>query len=619
MENSRFTTAEIAYYLTDRLKGKRAIALSGKKGELKKQLTKLCGGKRGNAQRLDAIQEESALSQLEALIREREDLVRQIVVDEQFGGNEEKSISQDEIISALEGAHAIENTHVRSLTGRMRIDQSLEGAVERAKEHLKDVRKKIAEVVADPRIAEGYRARVENTVGIVRTARNVGSLRRLNDRCELSRMQLIARRSSEDLPLSSADVEIMQKYDTITEKAQRRIEDLVAREEIYYETKRRELLKYRRQLIKGGFVKTASIQREILRVLSHLQLGIPVFLRGHLGVGKTELALHVCREYLGAEPEFISGSEEATKYDIYGRTQIGVTSEEDRLAELRRRLDQYRSMNPDAGSKDLKEAEKRYYDTIVVRGQASSFFEQGPLVRAMKEGKPLIIDEMDGIPHSIIMRMNHVLTRRPGDRVRVQEGGGEQILVQKGFCVIATGNVKSARYKREELDAAFLSRWWSEDIAYPPQEETYEILTAALIDRRGDLQVKNPTDLDDLKRLTEVAAEIQAIFMGDHLDYLGEGADAARGVPAGLKKSVLSLRHLWNIVRPWKANNFDNPIEYYILNEFIKPAVAEDQVYLVQLFCRFRFFKDWKIGQIEIPGLTEAKLLAFQGRQAIPT
>ena len=147
--------------------------------------------------------------------------------------------------------------------------------------------------------------------------------------------------------------------------------------------------------------------------------------------------------------------------------------------------------------------------------------------------------------------------------------------------------------------------------------ETYEILLAALIDRRGDLQMNGQCSLDDLKRLTEAAAEIQRIFTGERIDYLGEGADAARGTPAGLKKTVLSLRNLWNIVRPWKAHNYDQPIDHYILNEFIRPAMAEDQIYLIQLFCRFRFFKDWTVGRFDMPGLTEAKLLAFQGKQSV--
>jgi MoxR-like ATPase len=556
----RYTVEQIADFLSDRVGGKAADKKIATEGVS-----------------LDPYQAERVFAELMELVRQKEDLIRQIASDRHTMEGGSKSISQDDVLAALDGMNELADVHVPGLTGCIDLNQSLEGTADEAAKELNRVRSRISELMGDPAVQGIYRDGIRERVNAVRVARNVDFLNKLLDKCHMTTMRLVSRRNSEDLPLTVADMNTLEKYDTIAENARSKIDACICREEIFYEVKRRNLLEFRRQLMSGGFVKTQSVRNEIVRVLSHLHLGIPVFLRGHLGVGKTELALHICRNYLGVEPEFISGSEEATKYDIYGRTQIGVVS-----------------------------------------GQTGSFFQEGPLVRAMKMGKPLIIDEMDGIPHSIIMRMNHALTRRPGDKVTVQEGGSEEIRVQNGFCVIATGNVKSTRYKREELDAAFLSRWWSEDITYPPQKEAHEMLTAALIDRRGDLQVKNPSDLDDLERLTQVATEIQRIFTGEYLDYLGEGADAARGLPAGLKKSVLSLRHLWNIVRPWKAHNFDKSIEHYILNEFIRPAVAEDQIYLVQIFCRFRFFKNWRIHEIEIPGLTEQKLLAFQGRQAIP-
>jgi MoxR-like ATPase len=561
LHEPRYSTDEIAEFLTKRLAGQGHGKNTPAYGK-----------------QLDGYEAERLFAELRELVRQKEDLARQIIAHRRTLAEDRKSITQDDILGVLDGMRELENVHIPGVTGGMDFDQSLEGAQDAARQHLEQVNARITELMADPVVRSTYFAKIKERVTTIRVARNVDSLGRLLDKCHMATMRLVSRRSSDDLPLTAADTYIINKYNTIYDIVHKTVDPLMLKEDVFYEVKRRNLLEFRRQLLAGGFVKTESVKGEIVRILSHLHLGIPVFLRGHLGVGKTELALHVCRYYLGVEPEFISGSEEATKYDIYGRTQIGVTS-----------------------------------------GQTNSFFQEGPLVRAMKQGKPLIIDEMDGIPHSIIMRMNHVLTRRSGDTVRVQEGSDEEITIQKGYCVIATGNVKSSRYKREELDAAFLSRWWSEDVTYPPQNEVYEILTAALIDRRGDLQVKNPSDLDDLKRLTDVAAEIQRIFTGEHLDYLGEGADAARGVPAGLKKSVLSLRHLWNIVRPWKAHNFNKPVEHYILNEFIRPAVAEDQIYLVQLFCRFRFFKSWGVRQIGIPGLTETKLLAFQGRQAIPT
>ncbi len=565
---------------------------------------------------MDSVVEGSVI-ELTELILEAEDILKQVRSDEVVLEGRNDSVALDHLLSALEDTAEGEGREGRDLRGLAEAitpTQGIEASVKEAKARLLEVRSKIADLASDKVTRMAYQVRLGKRIGVIYSARNVESFRKVIDRCELARMELMAQRNRENMAFTTADAETLKKYDRICEEAQKRIDHLMGIEDVYYEAKKRLLLEYRRQLLSDGFVETPAVKHEMMKIVSHLQLGIPVLLRGHLGAGKTEIALHVSRKYFGHEPEFISGSEEATKYDIYGRTQIGLKSEDEKVREFKARIDEYVRMNPDASRKETKEVEKQYYQTIVVQGLTTSFFQYGPLVRAMKEGKPIVIDEMDGIPHSIIMRLNHVLTRRPGDTIKVQENGGEDITVRKGFSVMATGNIKSFRYKREELDAAFLSRWWSIDIAYPPQDETYEILVASLLDRRGNLQVNNMSDLDELKRLTRAASEIQTIFSGEHMDYFGEGADAARQVPATLKKSVLSLRHLWNVVRPWKARNFDRPLENYILNEFIKPSVAEDQIYLVQLFCRFRFFKTWRADLFGIPGLTDAKLLAFQGK-----
>jgi len=608
---TRFPAERIAKYLTGRLKAEKGARPGGKRGRGK--------------ERVSRPEIEPGVAGLVDAIVEKEDLLRQIISDQAVLDGQKTSVTQEEVLEALEkleavkGLEALEGADIRSLARSLRSTQGLESSVREAKRRLAEVKSRTEGLIAHEQIAEAYEEHIARKVAVIRSARNVESLQTLIEKCELAGMELLARRNNENAALTRADNKTIEKYTSIRLKALGKIDELMGNEDVYYETKRRELLEYRRQLLNGGFVETPSIRDEVMKVVSHSQLGIPVLLRGHLGAGKTEVALHVARKYFGCEPEFISGSEEATKYDIYGRTQIGVRPQKDRIREFEHHMREYARWNPDAPKEELKEVEKQYYQAIVVKCLTISFFQYGPLVRAMRDGKPLIIDEMDGIPHSIIMRLNHVLTRRPGDTVKVQENGGGDIMVKKGFAVLATANIKSARYKREELDAAFLSRWWSNDIRYTPRHETYQILVASLLDRRGNLQIKGPEDLDDLKRLTEAAAEIQRIFTGEQVDYFGEGADAAREIPASLKKSVLSLRHLWNIVRPWKARNFDRPLESYILNEFIRPAVVEDQVYLVQLFCRFRFFKTWKPDEFGIPGLTEAKVLAFQGKQANQT
>jgi MoxR-like ATPase len=601
----RFLPQEIAEYLVRRMSPE----------VLKHGAHSNKGQKTGGVPTAPIIAERVA--NLAELVLEKEDILRQIVSDRTLlDDGRKRSVTQDEVLAMLDNAEGAEGSDLRALARTIRPIQGLESSAEEARSRLSEVKSKISKLMSDPDTALAYRKYLTGKIGVIRETRNIDSLRRVMEQTELARMELLARRNSENMTLTMADDGIIRKYDLIQQKAREIVNRSLTDDEVYYESKRRVLLEYRRQLLSDGFVETPGVRKEVMKIISHLQLGIPVLLRGHLGAGKTEVALHVSRKYFGGEPEFISGSEEATKYDIYGRTQIGVRPENEKVREFKSRMDEYLRMNPMAGKKEIKDIERQYYQTIVVRGLTTSFFQYGPLVRAMREGRPLVIDEMDGIPHSIIMRLNHVLTRRPGDMIKVQENGGEEIIVKKGFCVLATGNIKSFRYKREELDAAFLSRWWSDDITYPSQNETYEILVASLLDRRGNLQLSGMEDLDDLKRLTLAAAEIQKIFTGEQLDYLGEGADAARKIPASLKKSVLSLRHLWNIVRPWKAHNFDKPLENYILNEFIKPSVAEDQIYLLQLFSRFRFYKGWTADSFGIPGLTEAKLLAFQGKSA---
>jgi len=618
-KTNKFSNKDVARYLTERLRREKKTQQGIKRGRLKEQLAHSGSDASGKSKRINHLEVEQGVGRLIRATLEKEDLLKQIISDQAVVDGQKTSITQEEILDALGGVDVTDDQDLRALAHSIGSTQGLEGSMVKARQRLAEVESGIADLISRKNIAKAYEDHITRKVSVIRSARNVKSLQTLIEKCELAHMELLARRNNANVTLTKADNEIAKKYALIRKKALGKIDDLMGHDEIYYEAKRRRLLEYRRQLLNSGFVETPSIRDEVMRIVSHSQLGIPVLLRGHLGTGKTEIALNVARKYFGYEPEFISGSEEATKYDIYGRTQIGVRPEKDRIREFEHHMREYMKWNPDAPKEELKEVEKQYYQAIVVKGLTTSFFHYGPLVRAMREGKPVIIDEMDGIPHSIIMRLNHVLTRRAGDMVRVQENGGDDITVKKGFTVLATGNIKSARYKREELDAAFLSRWWSSDINYPPQQETYEILVASLLDKRGNLQIKNSDDLDDLKRLTEAAAEIQRIFAGEQVDYFGEGADAAREIPASLKKSVLSLRHLWNIVRPWKARNFDKPLENYVLNEFIKPSVVEDQVYLVQLFCRFRFFKTWKVQEFRIPGLTEAKVLAFQGKQSGPT
>lgn len=546
------------------------------------------------------------------LTLEKEDLIQAFSSDEKTLNEPERTKKETEITEKTD----LDSVDFRKVGRQFSSSQSIKESTEETKKELEDVKRKIAEFSSNEKVLDEYESILAEKIQIIKMARQVEGAREYLNQLGMAESKLLAHRNSEDVKLTSADKKVLEENEKRRGLIESKIKEWMSNPDIYYEVNKRQFLDYRKQLLKDGFVETSSVQKEIAQIRGHLELGIPVFLRGHLGAGKTEILLHIARKYYGCEPEFISGSEEATKYDIYGKTQIGVRSEEDRNREFKIRMDEYMTMNPNVKGKELKQIEKQYYDEIIVKGQTTSFFQYGPLVRAMKEGKPIIIDEIDGIPHSILMRLNHVLTRKTGDKFKIQENGGEEIGVNRGFCVMATGNIKSAKYKREELDAAFLSRWWSSEIRYLPQDEEIKILTASLIDKRGNLDMKSPEDFDALKRLAQSAEEIQKIFTGEKTDVFGEGGDAARGISASLEKSVLSMRDLWNIVKPWKAHNFDKPLDSYIYTEFIKKAtVPKDAVYLTQLFCRFGFFRDWEAEQFQITGLDKKKLDAFRAKK----
>ncbi|MEK7211113.1 MAG: hypothetical protein AAB731_00600, partial [Patescibacteria group bacterium] len=132
---------------------------------------------------------------------------------------------------------------------------------------------------------------------------------------------------------------------------------------------------------------------------------------------------------------------------------------------------------------------------------------------------------------------------------------------------------------------------------------------------------------ESINNLAKAAAEIQAIFAEKKKDVHGVGGNPVRNIGASLEKSVLSIRDLKNIVEAWKASGFkvpsgvaissearaDQSLNWHIYEEFIQKAtVPKDRVYLVQLFCRYGFFKAWKADDFGFPELTANELNAFR-------
>lgn len=174
-----------------------------------------------------------------------------------------------------------------------------------------------------------------------------------------------------------------------------------------------------------GLLFDEATIRTVDRVVDNIVHGRPTLLVGDKGIAKTKVA-----EFAAS---LFSGDENVTIISGHG----GMMSDEL------------------VGKIDLIEGK-------------GTVFQEGKLVKCMREGRPTVLDEVNLADQPVMMRLQDMLLRRPGQSVVLQENGNEPIVIRPGFCVIATANEASARYhNREQLDPAFRDRFDIIRVDYP--------------------------------------------------------------------------------------------------------------------------------------------------------
>jgi hypothetical protein len=286
--------------------------------------------------------------------------------------------------------------------------------------------------------------------------------------------------------------------------------------ELSEEIERRDRKGLRKQL-ENGLVLTESMTRIMDEALPSITKGNPALFVGETGGAKTALAKYLSRVGVGREPEIVSGYADVNGYQLMGKT--GLSSE---------------------------------------NGVTVSEFVEGPVVRAMEEGRPLILDEINAMPPEFLKRLNEILQLRPGDTMTIQEDSGRQITVAHGFCILATANEKSHRYQGvHDLSTEFRNRFTANTyrVAYPDAEvvagqdpvDNYKIAYAASVDKTGSILLAEGAEkLEDLAKAAHV---IQRLFTGhindglqqEELDILGSER-LADGNATGLDENVLAPR-----------------------------------------------------------------------------
>ncbi len=352
---------------------------------------------------------------------------------------------------------------------------------------------------------------------------------------------------------------------------------------------RRGIRKMQRDLEQYSFAETESRTELIRAILPDLLQGAPVLFQGETGSGKSQLAKYISERYLRKAPALISIQEQIKESQILG-------------------------------TRGLKGGE--------------TVFDYSEFVKAQKEGRPVILDEVNLMPHEFAGILHDLLQKRVGD-VWKHPVTGEEIPIRAP--IMATANLKSERYKqRYELDVATLRRFIGGagareihylDLGKKNKEgqyiapETLRILTAVLADRHGNIQWSETGaagKVDELKRFAAACRKIQEDFTLS----VREGAEEslAKSDRLAFKELVVTLKDQIEIMKAWKAGGFKEQLGDVVLREFFHKAeisgrASKDRENMIRVFMANKFFKDTKPEDFKVPGLAAKTLRAWQGKE----
>jgi len=424
--------------------------------------------------------------------------------------------------------------------------------------------------------------------------------------------------------------------------------------EAYYGLHLEQLKKYKEDMDNGIIVETPYVKEQAEKIVSSLSAGQATFIYGHLGSGKTELAMHVARNYiLKDRPDLekkangelakwvaenpdasvseqeekrkqfekihkgavvISGSKHLSLSEFYGHQilKLGEKGEKESRELVEKVNAEFKTWEK-KNSKATEEEKNRIHNSMVAAfiqnksGTVSDFY-LGPIYQAMEEGRPVIIDEVNAIPHEVLISLNHILTRRVGDTIPVQQNSGSMVTIKEGFCIIMTGNLNTRKdvetyTDRKELDPAFLSRLDQIEHDYMPQRtdgmlendagpdnQLFQIMLAIVMDKHGNIEVPKG-EMRKLWNLALAARETQEVFSGKLSHKFKQGGGA--GLPASeiLKKNVASIRAVDRIVSSWVKSGTEFELDYYVWDKYISNASDPmERALLYQMFREKGFF-----------------------------
>ncbi len=438
-----------------------------------------------------------------------------------------------------------------------------------------------------------------------------------------------------------------------------------------------------KEIQEGRLIQTPYVKEKIARVEANIQNGKPTLILGHLGCGKTEMALTAARESsidlaaqkeaekaLAEKPEmqnasrkeqaeflanekrrnikeinskiregdpgyvdkftplFISGSSDLTSQELlFDKTLKLDSKQEIEIANAQKEIDEefLKWYSEHKYALDAsKDGEKMAYE---VRREISELYMQKhsaygtvvktvekEILRGMKEGRPVIIDEGNAIKPAVLISLNDILQRgKAGNTISVP-GLEEPIVVQEGFAIIMTGNETTSNVNyggTNELNPAFRSRFDVMQYDYLPQsvvggienrqnpqnDELFRVVLSYLADsRHGNIQIpEKDKNLEKLYALSQLAKQTQKIFSGQQDDSrFYENIKGASGdeIDVQLDDSVLSLRNVVSVLAEWNKGA-EKDLDVALWDAFVSGIGNPlEQRLIIQIAKNHGFFKE---------------------------
>jgi MoxR-like ATPase len=425
---------------------------------------------------------------------------------------------------------------------------------------------------------------------------------------------------------SGGELEAAARVRTRMEACREAIENLPeTNPDAFYAIHMQEMVENSREFHEGGrLIETAYVKRKAAILRERLGQGKVVFLHGDTGTGKTEIARAVAAKYSGKEPELVRGYPGMSSEEMFGHMGLTVDDVIGDYNQLWDKIEvgvkQWREEHPNESVEEENQARDLIREKVVREGGATvSEFVLGAVYKAAKEGKVVIVDEANYVPPGLLAKLNDIMTKVPGEKVKVQEDGVGPITVAEGFGMVMTGNLDvgtSKHYEvgksgRQKFDEAFRDRITLleydylpqaiegklEQIDDPEQKQLFEIILESMMGK-DDGGVYLPDEmLEKLWNLAKLAKITQLAFAGRVSESSLFAFNAGGGKRmAAQTESLLSNRAVMQIAQEWQTSllsqetkDLDQVLYPYLIE---KAATPKEAVYFHQLGKAMGFFQE---------------------------